>query len=160
MRRSFALIAGALVLAVPTLSSCGFHYATDEIYTPSAGRDIRTSQVDVLNAVIVSNSDNSGSFVATFSNNNTTAPDQVTSIAGGSSDPTFQAPGFSPTTVAPGGYVSLADRGGVPVTGTFTTGDFVTVTIDFANAQSVTFDVPVVAPTDEYSGLAPSNAPQ
>jgi len=157
MRRSLALTAGALVLAVPTLSSCGFNYATDHIYTPSAGTDIRTSRVDVLNAVVVASEDNVGAFVATFSNNDAKEADKVTDIAGGVDDPSLASVGMKPITVPPGGYVNLAtNHRGITLTGDFKPGDFVTVTIDFATAASVTFLVPVVKDEGPYDGLAPS----
>jgi len=155
MRRSLALTAGALMLAVPTLSSCGFNYATDEIYTASAGTDVRTSDVDVLNAVIVSDQENVGAFIATFSNNNQKQPDRVVAIAGGG-DTTLTVSGMHPINLAPGGYVSLADNHqGIVVQGTFKAGDFVSVSVDFGNAESVTFLVPVVAAEGPYADLAP-----
>ena len=145
------------MLGVPTLSSCGFNYATDEIYTASAGTDVRTSMVDVLNAVIVAAEDNTGAFVATFSNNSTKNRDKVTGIAGGVDDPGFTSVGFKPISITPGGYVNLADKHrGVLVTGEFKPGDFVSVTIDFENAESVTFRVPVVSPEGPYEDLAPA----
>ena len=36
-RRKLALSFGALVLALPGVSACGFNYATDREYTPSNG---------------------------------------------------------------------------------------------------------------------------
>ena len=70
LRRSLALATGALVLAVPALTSCGFDYATDRIYTQAAGVNDRDATVDVLGAVVVSAEEGSGIFVASFSNNN------------------------------------------------------------------------------------------
>jgi hypothetical protein len=156
MRRSLALTAGALALAVPTLSSCGFNYATDEIYTASAGTDVRTSAVDVLNAVIVSDQENVGAFVATFSNNNAKQPDRVVTIAGGADTP-LTAVGMHPIRLVKGGYVNLADdHQGILVQGTFKAGDFVSVSVDFGNAESVTFLVPVVRAEGPYADLAPA----
>ena len=63
--------AGALVLATVTLSSCGFNYATDKVYTPAEGVNNRDSRVDVLNAAIVATEDGKGTFVASLSNNDT-----------------------------------------------------------------------------------------
>jgi len=160
IRRSLALTAGALALAVSTLSSCGFNYATDEIYQASAGTDVRTSTVDVLNAAIVASEDNVGNFVATFSNNDAVDGDRVTDIGAGVDDPTFKADGFKPFQLAPGGFINLADnpKGIEPtkVTGDFTPGQFVQVTIDFGHAESVTFLVPVVRDDGQWDGLAPT----
>ena len=52
-RRKLAIAIGALVLAVPGLSACGFNYATDREYTPGNGTNDQHGVVDVLNAVIV-----------------------------------------------------------------------------------------------------------
>ena len=44
-RRSLRLVAGALVLALPLLGSCGFNKATDKVYTPAAGTNTLACQV-------------------------------------------------------------------------------------------------------------------
>jgi len=157
IRRSLALTAGALALAVPTLSSCGFNNATDKIYNAPAGTDARQGDVDVLSAVIVAAEEGKGSFVATFANNLATETNRVTAIAGGVDDPTLTAVDFSPIAITKGGYVNLADDGGVTVTGDFLPGDFVQVSIDFADAESVTLLVPVVNDEGPYAGLAPAD---
>ena len=157
IRRSLALSAGALALVVPTLSSCGFNYATDQIYNAPAGTDARQGDVDVLSAVIVAAGADKGSFVATFSNNVADETDRVTAIAGGVESPTLAAVGFSPIAITAGGYVNLADDGGITVTGDFSPGDFVQVSIDFAHAESVTFLVPVVNAEGPYEELAPGD---
>jgi hypothetical protein len=63
-RRSLRLVVGALVLALPLLASCGFDKATDQVYTPGAGTDDRSGDVDVLSAVIVSAQPGPGTFIA------------------------------------------------------------------------------------------------
>ena len=68
-RRKLATAIGALVLAVPALSACGFNYATDREYTPGNGPTTSDGVVDVLNAVIVADEDGSGTFIASLSNN-------------------------------------------------------------------------------------------
>ena len=42
-RRKLATAIGALVLAVPGLSACGFNYATDREYTPGNGTNDLTA---------------------------------------------------------------------------------------------------------------------
>ena len=59
-RRSLRLVAGALVLALPLLSSCGFGKATDRVYTQAAGTNNRDADVHVLSAVIVAAQPDSG----------------------------------------------------------------------------------------------------
>jgi hypothetical protein len=65
---------------------------------------------------------------------------------------------MKPIDLDPGGYVNLSDGdSGITVTGDFSRGDFVSVSIDFQNAESVTLDVPVVDDTGPYEGLAPTD---
>ena len=81
-RRSLALAAGSLLLAAQ-LSACGFNNATDEIYQSSAGVDYRKGPLDVLSAVVVSDQEGSGTFIATFSNNSAEDATTVEGIAAG-----------------------------------------------------------------------------
>ena len=108
--------AGVLVLATATLSSCGFNYATDKVYTPAEGVNNRDSRVDVLNAAIVATEDGKGTFVASLSNNETPTledgqltdvDDQLTGLAG-VGDTTLTAD-LEPVDVPGGGLVKLAD---------------------------------------------------
>jgi hypothetical protein len=156
-RRALALVAGTLLLAAP-LTACGFNNATDEIYNPSAGVDHRTGPLDVLSAVIVSDQEGSGTFVATFSNNSVDEPDRVTAITAGIDDPTVKVVGFKPIEVAPTGYVNLADDPGIAITGTFTAGQYVALKIDFDSADTIEMNIPVVAATYQYEGLDTSVA--
>lgn len=153
LRRNIALVAGALVFAAtPVLSSCGFNYATDRVYTPAAGVNNRDATVDVLGAVIVSAQDDEGTFIASFANNDTENDATVESLAGASGN-TIQADSFAPVTIPAHGLVNLATEGGFHLTGTFKAGDFVPVTITFGDGQRVTMDVPVVTDDGDYDGL-------
>ena len=157
LRRNIALVAGALVFAAtPVLSSCGFNYATDRVYTPAAGVNNRDATVDVLGAVIVSAQDDEGTFIASFANNDTENDATVESLAGASGN-TIQADSFAPITVPAHGLVNLATEGGIHVTGTFTAGDFVPVTITFGDGLRVTMDVIVVTDDGDYAGLDTSS---
>lgn len=152
IRRNTALALGALVLAVPTLTSCGFNYATDRDYTPATGVNNRDGSVDVLGAVIVAGQDDAGTFIASFSNNDQNATASFDSLAGGAGN-TIQAESFSPIEIPKGGLVNLATDGGVPVTGAFKPGDFVTVTVSFAGGEKVSLNIPVVLNDGYYEGL-------
>lgn len=151
-RRNTALTLSALVLATPVLTSCGFNYATDRVYTPGRGVNDRAGTVDVLNAVIVSGQDNSGTFIASLSNNDQEKQASFVSLAGAGGT-TLQAGSFSPVPIDPGALVNLAIEGGVPVSGSFTAGDFVPVTLGFANGERATLKVPVVPDEGDYEGL-------
>ena len=144
LRRTTALTAASLLLAVPMLSSCGFNYATDRPYTPAAGTNNRDGSVDVLGAVIVSAQDDSGTFIASLSNNDQQKSVDFESISG-AGDSSLKFQDFPPRTIDPGAALNLSQDGGVPVTGTFTAGDVVAVSISLSNGERVNMDVPVVA---------------
>ena len=150
-RRNIALALTGAVLAVPALTSCGFNYATDRVYTPAAGTNHQDASVDVLGAVIVSGQDDSGTFIASFANNAIDEEVSVESLSGGGT--TIQAESFEPIAIPPGGIVNLADEGGIPVTGTFSAGDFVPLTISFSNGERATLKVPVVPNEGDFADL-------
>jgi hypothetical protein len=152
LRRNIALTAGALVLAAPVLSSCGFNYATDRTNTNAAGVNSHAKTVDVLGAVIVAAHPNSGTFIATLSNNMMTEPATLTDLTGAEGN-TLTAQSFDPIEIPPGGAVNLATVGGPRVDGTFEAGQFLPVTLTFDSGETVVMDIPVVAACDEYAGL-------
>jgi hypothetical protein len=153
-RRSLRLLAGALVLALPLLSSCGFNKATDRVYTPAAGVNDRDGDVDVLSAVIVAAQPNSGTFIASLSNNSSKDDAALTEVAGsgGSADLTV-SPIDSPIDVPARGFVNLVNESPITVTGEFGAGDFEEVTLTFESGDTVTMQIPVVYACDEWSGL-------
>jgi hypothetical protein len=161
LRTSARLLAsaGALLLAA-TLSSCGFDYATDRVYTPAAGVNNRDAKVDVLGAVVVAAQNDSGTFIASFANNEqdeTASVDSMTGSAGASGDTADSSPlkveEFDPIQIPPGGLVNLASDGGIAVSGTFVVGQFVTVNITFGDGDSVEMRVPTVTNCGEFEGL-------
>ena len=151
-RRSWALAAGALLLAVP-LSSCGFDNATEREYTQAAGANNRDASVDVLNAVIVSADEGSGTFVATFVNNDVSEDGTIEAIT--PTVDTARVADFSPITVDPGGHVYLGAEGeeGVAVEGEFGAGATVPMTFELSGGQVVQMTVPVVSNCHEFEGL-------
>lgn len=152
LRRPTALVLGALLLGAPALASCGFDYATNRVNTPATGVNDKSANVDVLAAVVVAARPDSGTFIASFANNSDTDSASVTALAGaGAGDIT--AGSFQPIEMPPLGFVNLAQEGGVPVTGSFTAGDFVSVEVGFADGESSTLQIPVVTDCNEYAGL-------
>jgi hypothetical protein len=166
-RRSLRLVAGALVLALPLLSSCGFNKATDKVYTPAAGVNNRDGDVDVLSAVIVAAQPNSGTFIASLSNNSPENDASLTEVAGAedSADLTF-GPVDPPVEVPARGFVNLVNEPPITVTGEFGAGDFEQVTLTFESGDTVTMRIPVVYACDAYADLdqsgesGPSSGPQ
>jgi hypothetical protein len=160
LRRNIALAAGALVLAAPLLSSCGFNYATDRVNTVSAGVSNRDKTVDVLGAVIVASRPDSGTFIATLSNNSPTDAASLTDLAGANGT-TVTADSFDPIEIPAKGVVNLATEGGIRLTGSFDAGNFVAVTVGFDSGEAVVMEIPVVLACGQYEGLdnAPTTAP-
>ena len=154
LRTSARLLAsaGALVL-VTTLTSCGFDNATDRVYTPAAGVNDREGGVDVLGAVIVSAQEGSGTFIASFANNDQLEPATVDAVAGAGDDAELEVTDFEPIEIAPGALVNLATDGGIVLTGDFGPGDFVTLTVTFGDGDSVEVDIPTVTDCAEWEGL-------
>jgi len=153
-RRSLRLVAGALVLALPLLGSCGFDKATDRVYTPGAGTNNRDGDVDVLSAVIVSAQPGSGTFVASLSNNKADQDFELTQVAGSGtwSDLTI-APSDLSIDIVARGFVNLVNEDPITVTGDLTPGQVAELTLTFDSGQAVTMDVPVVYACNAYEGL-------
>lgn len=161
LRRSARLltVAGALLLAAPVLTSCGFDYATDRVYTPGAGVNDRDASVDVLSAVVVSAQDGSGTLVASFANNDTASTATVESIAGAGEDASLTVTGFSPITIPAGGLVNLAEESTpIELSGDFEQGSFVELEIELSSGETVDIEVPTVADCYEYAGLDKSSS--
>lgn len=148
LRSKVALAAGAFVLT-PVLTSCGFDYATDALYTPAAGTNDRGDTISVLNALIVSSEPGSGTFIATLASSDL---EQETALEEVGGDVTARR--FEPVEIPRGtaGVANLADDGGVKVTGDFAPGSFTTVTLTFDNGQVTELEVPVVANRGVYAG--------
>lgn len=148
LRRSIA--AAAVVLAAPVLASCGFDYQTDQIYTPSEGVIDRSGNVDVLNALIVSGQDGSGTLVAGLVNNQLDGSDTLAEVSGAEEDLTISVEG-GPVEIPADGLVQLADEGDITVSGDqIQPGRFITLKFTFENSRSVTLDVPVHSAEPPY----------
>ena len=153
------IAACAVALAVPALASCaGSPEQTDLAYTPGAGVNDRTGSVDVLHALVVSDSDGSGTVVAALVNNDDENDDGLAQVAGAGEDESVQAQSTATTPVEAGGAVQLADEGNVLVTGEqIQPGRFVNLTFSFERGESVTMMVPVVSRTGDYADVPVSS---
>jgi hypothetical protein len=149
LRRS---IAAAAVLLVPVLSSCGFDQPTDRVYTPAVGVNERAGSVDVLNVLVVSGSDGSGTLVAALVNNDQEDDDSLTRIAGSGEDSGLTVTLDGPVDIDAGRSVQLVDETEISVEGgAVKPGAFVELTFSFENAESVTVQAPVVARRGDYA---------
>ena len=149
VRRSLA--AAALALGVPALSSCSvsFDAQTDAVYNAAVGVDDRSGSVDVLNALVVSGTEGSGTVVATFVNNDSQNDDSLKGVAGAGEDSSLQVTPGGSTDIIAGGLLSLAEEGEVEVRGErVVPGNFVEITFSFDRGEPVTVKAPVVTADD------------
>jgi hypothetical protein len=147
--RPLATAAAVLALAVP-LTSCGFDYATDRDYAVTSGANGRGGDVDVLSAVVVSAAEGSGTFIASLSNNIPDEAQTFTAVAGAEGQE-ITSSGFDPIEIPAGGLVNLAEPpADIVLTGDFTAGDVVPLTIDFGNGERISLNVPVVSDETGY----------
>lgn len=161
-RRVARSLAAAALLS-PTLAACGFSPQTNQVYQPAEGSNFRSSQVDVLNALIVTSvgGGSEGRLIASFVNNETTQSDAVTSIAGAGADSSIQVDFGSEIEVGPGKLVNLADAEKIIVSGTdLVPGQFVELKYTFSEAEAVSFPAVVVADFEEgpYADLGPDSS--
>jgi hypothetical protein len=143
----------AAVLAVPVLSlglsSCGFNAPTDRIYNPPVGVNEQDGTVDVLNALVVSGSDGSGTLAVGLANNDQAEDDALAGVTG----ERVQVQVGGETTIPAGGFLNLSD-GSLSVTGDqVTPGAFVRLTFTFDRAASVTLRAPVVEAEGDYADV-------
>jgi hypothetical protein len=173
LRRSLVTATVAVTLAF-SLSACGavdrirgFDYATDRVYTPGAGTNDRTGEVDILGAAVVSAIPGQGTLIVTFVTSDqadgTAEAATLEGVSGtivtgegeGAVTGEVTAEEFTPVEIPANGYVNLADADEpIVLTGDFEAGNFLDLTFTFAHGQSTTFEVPVVSNfTGDWAGL-------
>jgi copper(I)-binding protein len=150
LRRTFALGAVGL-LASGILGACGFSYATDRINSVTAAANYRDGTVEILNAAVVSRRPNAGTLIAGFANNDQAKTITLTDIAGDGT--TVGVVTSSPVPIPANGFVNLAAQGGIPLNGTFSAGQYVSLTFTFDDGETVALDVPVVDDSGPWAGL-------
>jgi len=153
-----AVAVAALLLVAPGISACsrGFNEQTDQVYNPAAGVSDRSGSVDVLNALVVSGTDGSGTVIAGLANNDQTHSDKLTGVQGAGAQSGAQVKPGGQTTISPGGYLDLASKGQIEIRDkAVVPGGMVKLRFTFDRGQAVTLDVPVVPASDPtYSGIA------
>ncbi|MGI8645185.1 MAG: hypothetical protein ACR2JD_02530 [Nocardioides sp.] len=159
-RRHLGIVLAIVGLCAPVLAGCGFNLSTERPYTPAVGANDVDGTVDVLNAVVVSSTPGSGTFIASLSNNDYSEPATFASLAAGTASE-LTVDEFEPVQIPRGGLVNLAEAGGVTVTGDFEAGGFVSLTVTFGSGERASLQVPVVANAGDFSGLddEPSASP-
>lgn len=147
VRRSTAL--AAVVIGLPLgLSGCGFDAPTDQVYNPAVGVNNQDGQVDVLNALIVSAEDGSGTLVVSLANNDQSEPDALAGVSGQA-----EVAVSGDAAIPAGGLLVLSDDT-LAVTGeSVRKGAFVRLTFTFENAASATVRAPVVGQDGPYADV-------
>jgi len=151
-----------VVLGVaPALASCSlgtsnFDAQTNQFYTPAEGVNERSGAVDVLNALVVSDEDGQGRFIAGLVNDSDTTDDALTDVQGAGDFSDIRGTVEAPIDVASNGFVQLADEGAEPVVlqgDQIVPGRFVELTMTFQEADPVTVTLPVVTAEDDFEGV-------
>jgi hypothetical protein len=164
LRRRATVVA---LLAVPALSSCAstnFGAQTDQYYTPTDGENAREGTVDVLHALIVSDTPGSGRLIAGLANGDA-EEDTLTGVRGLEEDQGIQfALVEGETTIPAGGLLQLAEEGSavISVSGdpeSLAAGDYVRLAFTFGNGEEVPMNVPVLAPGEDYQDVEIPEAP-
>ena len=142
-------LAAALLLSVPVLAACG-GAATDEIYNPAQGTNARDGQVDVLNAMVVSDGKDGGRLIAGLTNENQFDNDSLTGVTSSASGVTVEV-GSGDKEIPADGLLQLADDGSAEIlVKGVTIGRYVDVTFEFAKAEPVTINVPIVEAGEDF----------
>ncbi|MCX6399553.1 MAG: hypothetical protein NTX33_06465 [Propionibacteriales bacterium] len=145
-------IAGLLLALVPaamTLSSCGFDYPTDRVNTIAAGENNRDHSVDALGIRVLATATGKGRLIGALSNNlkDDAALDAVTAPDGEATAT------FEPVQVPARESVNLAADVVIPLTGSFTAGDVITLELAFSTGEVASLNVPVVKPCFQYTQI-------
>lgn len=138
----------AIAALLPLLTACGFSAQTDQVYQAPVGVNDRSGDVDILNALVVSGQDGSGTFAGTLVN--TTGQDDTLDSVSGSGITagrrTVDVPADQAVPLGKSGEVSL--RGSE-----IKAGYFIELTFSFSSGQTTTVDVPVVPATGDYADV-------
>jgi hypothetical protein len=157
-RRTAAAVVALVVPLVALLSGCGVNFdaQTDQPYNPAAGVDDRSGAVYVINALVVSSSDGSGTVVASLVNTDQVNDDSLSGVSG----PGLSVQPGGTTTIPAGGMLNLAKQGRVFVRGkNVVPGKFIQMTFSFDRGSQVKLGVPVVSADDPaYSGVPTAGA--
>lgn len=148
----------ALTLATPLLAACSVNFGaqTDQVYTPAQGVNDRSTDIDVLNALVVAESDGSGRLIAGLASQ-ADEDVELTGVTGEGEDAEVQFGSDGGEAVVPaGGFLQLADEGSAVISATgegVEVGDYVRLTMSFSNGDEVSVNVPVVVPGEDFADV-------
>jgi len=144
------------VVAALVLTACGFNAQTNQQYQPAVGAN-HHGAMNVLNALLVANSDKTASLSAHIVNN--TATEQALSSVtvatlDGVALPVTSTKSMLPLPKGSGASVGVAsDAGGFRIGSGAKAGYYVRVTFTFTDASPITIEAPVVARTAMYDSV-------
>ncbi len=147
----------ALTLATPLLVACNnFDAQTDQVYTPAQGVNDRSTDIDVLNALVVAGSDGSGRLIAGLSSQ-ADEDVELTGVQGEGEDAEVQFGTDGGDAVVPaGGFLQLADEGSAVIGATgegVEIGDYVRLTMSFSSGDEVSVNAPVVPAEGDFADV-------
>jgi hypothetical protein len=158
--RRAVVLAVVLAFALPLLAGCstGFGARTDELYQPGPGLEERTSDIYIINAVIVTDGSGNGTLVAAFINQVRPGDRLLAASATSSTGKKLTV------TIVPGSLalrtqasVQVADSGAIRVNGSGSApllpGTVASMTFTFARAKPITLRVPVVSNTEQFTSV-------
>lgn len=135
-----------VLLTAATLTSCGFDYPTDKVNTIAGGENNREASVDALGIRVLATATGEGRLIGALANND--ASDASLDAVTGEGVTTAE---FEPIAVAARRGVNLVDVDPINLTGDFTAGDVLPLTITFSTGESVSLNVPVVKACYQYT---------
>ncbi len=143
-----------LVLVLPLAAGCqsGFDAQSQQVYQPADGVNDRSSDVYVINALVVTDGKGNGTVVVALVNQ-ADEDDQLVSLTaeGASGEPLEAAPVPADFMLASGQSVQTAESSTLRVSGKeVEAGALVTLTFEFKLAEPVTVDVPVLPQGTDY----------
>lgn len=164
-RTTIALVAACM----PGLAACGagFDAQTNQVYQPAAGVSDRSGSVNVIDALIVTDGNGSGTVVASLVNTGV-EDDLLTEVVASTTDGApLESSDLRNGIVLPAGQaVQLANRGRVTVSGSAAAGDqgseggaalapssYATLQFVFDRAPVVELTVPVVSNASDHNDI-------
>ncbi len=126
------------------------------MYTPAQGVNDRSTDIDVLNALVVAESDGSGRLIAGLASQSDEDV-ELSGVQGVEEDAEVQFGSDGGDAVVPaGGFLQLADEGSAVISATgegVEVGDYVRLTMSFSNGDEVAVNVPVVVPGEDFADV-------
>ena len=153
LRSAAAPLLAATLIALAGCSGTGMDAQTNQQYQPGVGANLRTGQVQLYNALVVDNGDNTAT-LSTVIVNTSEGTQKLDAASATTSDGTSVESQIGPALIGPGDSFNTGPEATVAFQGDMTAGDYVTITLAFDRAGDVTIDAPVVTRSKMYADVA------